>query len=98
MIAVATAWQMLDECVDASVAVWERSLEWRSLKWATEERRAFSAGERIDVDDDWSAERSGEGWPERQRRISWSMLTGNCMVLAIASQGNSILHTILWNF
>ncbi len=39
-----------------------------------EERRAFSGGERIEFGDEWSAVRSGEGWPERERRISWSML------------------------
>jgi len=51
-MAVATAWQMLDGCVDAIDAVCARSLQWSSLRWAMEERRAFSGGERIeDVDE-----------------------------------------------
>jgi hypothetical protein len=72
-IAVATAWQILEGCVDARIAVRESRVRWRSLKWATEERRAFSGGERTEVGDEWSALRSGEGCPDRQRRISWSM-------------------------
>ena len=52
LMAVATAWQMLDGCVDAVDAVCARSLQWSSLRWAMEERRAFSGGERIeDVDE-----------------------------------------------
>lgn len=39
-----------------------------------EDRRAFSGGERIEVCEEWSAVRRGEGWPERERRISWSMM------------------------
>jgi hypothetical protein len=31
-------------------------------------------GERIEAGDEWSAVRSGEGWPERERSISWSIL------------------------
>ena len=43
-----------------------------------EDRRAFSGGEKIEVVDEWSAVRSGEGWPERERRISWSMVGSVC--------------------
>lgn len=43
----------------------------------TEARRAFSGGERIEMGDEWSAVRSGEGWPERERSISWSMMVEN---------------------
>lgn len=43
-----------------------------------EARRAFSGGERAEVGDEWSAVRSGEGCPERERRISWSMAAGDC--------------------
>ena len=56
------------------VAVLARSLQWRLLRWAMEERRAFSGGESIEAGDEWSAVRSGEGWPERERSISWSIL------------------------
>jgi hypothetical protein len=62
--------------VAARVAVCASSLLCKSLRWATEARRAFSGGESTEVGDEWSAARSGEGWPERQRRISWSMATG----------------------
>lgn len=52
MIAVATAWQMLDGCEVAMVAVWASSLQWRLLRWAMEERRAFSGGESIEEEDE----------------------------------------------
>lgn len=39
-----------------------------------EERRAFSGGERIEFWDEWSAVRRGEGCPDRERRISCSMM------------------------
>jgi len=45
-----------------------------SLRWAMEARRAFSGGESIEVGDEWVVVRRGEGWPERERRISWSMV------------------------
>ena len=61
LIAVATAWQMVEECVEEIVVVWAMSLQWRSLRWAMDARRAFSGGDRIDVGDVWSAVRSGEG-------------------------------------
>lgn len=75
LIAVATAWQILDGCVVAILPVWAISLQWRLLRWATEVRSAFSGGDSIEVGDEWSAVRSGDGWPERDRRISWSMVT-----------------------
>lgn len=45
----------------AIVLVWAMSLQWRSLRWATEARRALSGGESIEVGDEWSAVRSGDG-------------------------------------
>ena len=60
-MAVATALQMLDGWEAVILEVWERSLQWRSLRWAIDERRAFSGGERIEVGDEWSVVRSGEG-------------------------------------
>lgn len=65
---------MLDGCEEAIVAVWSRSVRWRSLRWAIEARRAFSGGERIEGLEAWEVVRRGEGWPERERRISWSIL------------------------
>jgi hypothetical protein len=56
------------------VVVLERSVQCRELRCAMEERRAFSGGERMEEGDEWSAVRRGEGWPERERRISWSMV------------------------
>ena len=56
------------------VVVLERRVQCRELKCAMEERRAFSGGERMEKGAEWSAVRSGEGWPERERRISWSMV------------------------
>jgi hypothetical protein len=56
------------------VVVLERREQCRELRCAMEERRAFSGGERMEEGDEWSAVRSGEGWPERERRISWSMV------------------------
>jgi hypothetical protein len=59
----------------------------RSLRRAREERRARSGGERMVlrvllsvvvwllVGGEVAERRSGEGWPERERRISWSMVT-----------------------
>ena len=95
LIVVATAWQMLEGCVEAIVAVWARSLEWRSLRWATEERRAFSGGESIEVGDEWSAVRSGEGCPERERRISWSMAA--CYKISVTRCAvSNVLLTVLY--
>ena len=54
--------------------VLERRVQCRLLRCAMEERRAFSEGERTEEGDEWSAVRRGEGWPERERRISWSIL------------------------
>ena len=62
------------------VEVWARSSQWSLLRWSMEERRAFSGGERIEVGDEWSAVRSGEGWPERERRISWSIVDQVCVL------------------
>lgn len=73
-MAVATAWQMLLGCVEEMLAVCARSLQWISLRWATEARRAFSGGESIEEGDEWVVVRRGEGWPERERRISWSIV------------------------
>jgi hypothetical protein len=56
------------------VVVLEIRVQCRELKCAMEERRAFSGGERMEKGAEWSAVRSGEGWPERERRISWSMV------------------------
>ena len=50
------------------------SERWRELKCAREESRARSEGESIVAVAASGEERSGEGWPERERRISWSML------------------------
>ena len=50
------------------------SERWRELSCAREESRARSEGESIVVVTASGEERSGEGWPERERRISWSML------------------------
>ena len=38
-----------------------------------EVRSALSGGEKIEEGDEWSAVSIGEGWPERERKISWSM-------------------------
>lgn len=47
--------------MEVTILVWLVSLQWRSLRWAMEDRRTFSGGERIEVADEWSAVRSGEG-------------------------------------
>jgi hypothetical protein len=57
----------------------------RSLRRAREERRARSGGETmllrglvgllVSLVGEVAERRSGEGWPERERRISWSMVT-----------------------
>ena len=65
---------MLEGCVEAMVAVCAMSLQWTSLRWAMEDRRARSGGDSIEEEDEWSAVRSGEGCPESDRRISWSMV------------------------
>jgi hypothetical protein len=65
---------MVEGCVSDMVVVLERRVQCRELRCATEERRAFSGGERMEDGDEWSAVRRGEGWPERERRISWSMV------------------------
>lgn len=65
---------MLDGCVDAIVFVWAMSLQWISLRWPMEVRRAFSGGDKIEVWDEWSPVRRGEGCPERERKSSWSMV------------------------
>ena len=61
------------------MAVWEISSRCKELRCVSEERRARSGGERIDG---WLEEvevvRSGEGWPERERRISCSMVVRFC--------------------
>lgn len=45
----------------AIVAVRAISLQWMSLRCATEARSAFSGGDNIEAEDEWSAVRSGEG-------------------------------------
>jgi hypothetical protein len=62
-----------------------------------EERRAFSGGERIEVGDEWSAVRSGEGCPERERRISWSMvgLVYNMSIFISKTGRQGILYGVL---
>jgi len=60
-MAVATAWQILDGCPFAIVAVWAMSLQWISLRWATETRSALSGGDSIEEGDEWSAVSSGDG-------------------------------------
>jgi hypothetical protein len=66
------------------------SLMCRSLMWASVARRARSGGESAfvaELSEGWgsfawtaaaaaaASRRSGDGWPERERRISWSMLS-----------------------
>lgn len=80
LMAVATAWQMLEGCVEEILVVSPRRSRWRSLRWVRDDMRAFSGGDRIDMDCAWLPSvvfevRSGDAWPERERRISWSMLT-----------------------
>lgn len=72
---VATAWQTGDGWLEAIVLRCERRERWRVLRWVREARRAVSGGERREVGEGLVVEvRSGEGWPERERRISWSMV------------------------
>jgi hypothetical protein len=80
-MAAATARQMTEGWADAQWAVAARRWVCWSLRRVREERRARSGGERVVslgvvvvVVGVVKERRSGEGWPERERRISWSMV------------------------
>lgn len=73
---------MVEGWVVVIVSVEWRRERWRVLRWERDARRALSGGERIELRS-WDGAvlllvvvRRGEGCPDRERRISWSMVDG----------------------
>lgn len=93
-----TARHIVDGWKEDICDVWLRRNLCKRLKRAMGSRRAFSGGERsgkpslesrLSSSADFS--KIGDGWPDRERRISWSILgrDSHCRILTVSQDRES---------